>query len=117
MERSSLRLTVKNAIEAAVFLGERRDNVAQPAMRVAEKAVDPEHKAKLLSSVAQVLTEAGRADEGLRVLLVALSACRSAPRETILEVLSDCAQTLAAIDSGELLLRICDELEKIDAWF
>jgi hypothetical protein len=72
-----------------------------------------------LNRVAKLTTpdSGGRPEEGLQVLLASLGASWSAGRESLLGVLADGAETLAAVDQGELLLKVHQELENIDGWF
>ena len=84
---------------------------------IAQRIPDPKHRATLLSRVAHVLTEAGRPEEGLKMLVVALEASSIAGQDTVRQVLADGAATLSAIDGGDLLWKLCQELEKVDDWF
>jgi hypothetical protein len=116
-ERRSLPHTLRNALEAATALHEQGDDAVRMALLVAERAANPRHKATLLSGVARILTEAGRTGDGLEILLKALVVSELAGRDAVLEVLADGAMTLASVDNGELLWKICQELESIDEWF
>lgn len=117
MHRLSVEHSVRNALEAATALDEQNVDVAHMALRIAEHAADLRHKATLLSSVARILTEAGRTEEGLEILLGALDTSKLAGRDTVMEVLADGATTLASVDNGELLRNLCEELERVDDWF
>lgn len=117
MRRSSVEHTVRNALEAAAALGEQAPDVASMVLRMAQRVVDPGQKAQFLGGLARVVTDAGRPDQGLTLLLAALDASRLLGRETVLEVLQDGAATLASIDNGDLLQKVCLELQAIDDWF
>ena len=117
MRRSSIEHTVQNALEAAAALGEQAPDVASMVLCIAQRVVDPGQKARFLGGLARVETDAGRPDQGLTLLLAALAAAPLLGRETVLEVLQAGAATLASIDDGELLQKVCLELQAIDDWF
>jgi hypothetical protein len=55
-------------------------------------------------------------DDALVLLQRALLSARMAGRDTVLEVLADTADTIAAINDGETLWKIYEEIAAIDAW-
>jgi hypothetical protein len=115
--RLSVEHSVQNALEAGSALNEQNDGVARLVLRVAERVTDPRQRATLLSGVARILSEAGRKREGIEIFLAAMRAAKLTDRDTVLQVLGDGATTLASADNGELLWRLCLELERVDDWF
>lgn len=115
--RSTLESAFHYALDAAAALGEHDHDIVAMAVRSAERERDAGHKVRRLSRIVHVLTEADRPDQAMTVLLTALQNARLADRTTIRDVLVDAAPTLGSRDRGELLLRICKELDAIDDWF
>jgi hypothetical protein len=114
---ASVEHSVRDALNAAAVLNHKDVDVAQMVFIVAQRMPDPKQRAALLSRVAHVLTEAGRPEEGLKMLIAALEASSIAGRDTVRQVLADGAATLAAIDGGDLLWKLYHELERVDNWF
>ena len=117
MYRRSVERAVANALLATTALHEQPDEIIGLVTSVTQRLPEPKQKALILSDVARLLAESDHAKEALHVLLLALECARLAGRETVLEVLVNGAGTLAAVDDGELLIRISHELEAIDGWF
>jgi len=117
MRRSSVEHTVQSALEAAAALGDVAPDVVSMVLRMAQQVVDPVQKAQFLGGLARVVTDAGRPDLGLTLLLAALDASTLLGRESVLEVLQAGAATLASVDNGELLQKVCLELQAVDDWF
>jgi hypothetical protein len=115
--RSAIESTFRHALDAAAALREPDEDIVALAVKCAEQERDDAHRLRLLGGIAHVLTEADRPGQAMTVLLTALESSRFTDRSTIREVLTLAAQTLASRNEGELLLRICQELDSIDAWF
>ena len=115
--RLSVENALRSALQAATALNEPDFDVGPVVLRIAQHVSEPKDKALLLGKAARILTDAGRTDDAITMLLAALDASKLAGRDTVMEVLVDGAMTLASIDNGELLLRLCRELEAIDDWF
>ena len=117
MYRSAVESALRHALDAALALGEHDEDIVASAIKCAEQEGDGAHRVRLLGRIAHVLTEADLPDRAMTVLLTALESSRFADRSTIRELLVDAAPTLASRDQGELLLRICQEVDLIDDWF
>ncbi len=116
MQRVSIEYAMRNALAASSALNEKID-IMEMAIRVTQRLAEPKLRALILSDTARILTKEGRADQGLQLLLLALESAQLVGRDTVLEVLAAGAETLASVDDGELLVRVCRELEAIDSWF
>ena len=117
MRRRSVERAVANGLVAATALHEEPDEIIGMVTSVTQRLPEPRGKALILSYVAQLLTDSGRADVALHLLLLALECARLAGPDTVLEVLANGAETLAAVDDGRLLIRISHQVETIDSWF
>lgn len=117
MYRRSIERAVANALAAAKALREEPDEIIGLVTNVTQGLPEPKQKALILSDVARLLAESGHAKEALHLLLLALECARLAGRETVSQALVNGAAALAAVDDGELLIRISHELDAIDGWF
>lgn len=117
MHRLSVEHAMRNALAASTALDDEEIDIVEMAIRITQKLIEPRERALILSDTARILSDAGRAEQALWLLLLALQSAQLAGRDTVLEVLGVGAGTLAAVDNGELLVRICHELEAIDSWF
>jgi hypothetical protein len=115
MRQWSIQRSVANALNAATAAHEAID-IVRIATSVTER-LQPAQRALVLSYVARLLTDNGQNEKALDLLLLALESARLAGRDTVLEVLANGAGTLAAVDDGELLLRIAQQFDTIDGWF
>lgn len=117
MHLRSVRRAVTNALVAATALHEQAVDIVKVATSITQRLPEPRQRALILSFVARLLTDNGQAEKALDLLLLALDSARLAGRDMVLEVLATGSDTLAAVDHGELLVRICHELDAIDSWF
>lgn len=117
MHRLSSEHALRNALAASSALNHEKINIVEMAITVTKRLAEPKLRALILSDTARMLTKEGRAEQGLQLLLLALESAQLVGRDTVLEVLAAGAETLASVDDGELLVRVCRELEAIDGWF
>src|SRR5262245_22165438 len=110
MQLRSIERAVANALIAATALHEQSDEIIGAATSVTQRVPEPRQRALMLSYVARLLTESGRAEQALHLLLLALECARLAGRDSVLEVLANGSETLAAVDNGELLIRTAHQL-------
>ena len=116
MRQSSVRRAITNAVIAATALDEQVD-IVRIMNSVTQRLPEARHRAQILSNFAVLLTENNQTEKAMRILVLALDNARLAGRDTVMEVLANNADSLATVDNGELLIRICNELELIDGWF
>jgi tetratricopeptide (TPR) repeat protein len=106
---------VPHAIRAAAMLGEELE-ILEVIMRVAVRKLGFGDRAKILGMTARMFAEIGRKAEAIVPLCAALEGARKTGRPAVLLVLKDGAEALAAIDDGELLLKIVREVDEVDRW-
>lgn len=117
VHRLSIEHALRNALAASSALNDEKIDVMEIAISITQRLGEPKLRALILSDTARILTKEGRAEQGLQLLLMALESAQLVGRDTVLEVLAAGAETLASVDDGELLVRVCRELEAIDGWF
>jgi hypothetical protein len=117
MQRRSIERAVANALIAATALHQESDEIISAATSITQRIAEPRQRALILSYVGRLLTENDRAEQALPLLLLALESARLAGRDIVMEVLANGCATLAAVDNGELLMRIANQVESIDSWF
>jgi hypothetical protein len=117
MQRRSIERAVANALFAATALHQESDEIIVAATTITQRLAEPKQRALILSYVARVLTESGRAAQAIPLLLLALESARLAGRDIVMEVLANGCATLATVDNGDLLMRTANQLEAIDGWF
>ena len=117
IQRRSIERAVANALFAATALHQEPDEIILAAINITQRLAEPRQRALILSYVARLLTESDQPEKALHLLLLALESARLAGRDIVMEVLANGCSTLAAVDNGELLIRIANQLEAIDSWF
>jgi hypothetical protein len=117
MQRRSIERAVANALIAATALHQESDEIISAATSITQRIAEPRQRALILSYVGRLLTENDRAEQALPLLLLALESARLAGRDIVMEVLANACATLAAVDNGELLMRIANQVGSIDSWF
>jgi hypothetical protein len=117
MHQHGVERAVTNALFAATALNEQTVDIVKIATGITKHLPEPRQRALILSYVARLLEDNGEAEKALNLLSLTLDNARLAGRDSVLEVLANAADTLATVDEGELLTRICREVEAIEGWF
>jgi len=112
---TAMKILAEGAASAAQITGEEID-LAGWAFAVTESVSDHGHRARALAGVGSALASNGMRDQAMLLFRVALNEARLGGRDAVLEVVTHAAETIAAIDDGETLWNIYEDLVKSDEW-
>ena len=87
------------------------------ARAVADSIQDKMYKTEALSTLAWALEQIGEQEQAAQCLQETLVEARMAGRPFLFEALGCGAETLAAVDGGQVLWDVSEEIHEVDAWW